>query len=119
MDVIDFVETYIARTIDILWVTATAGILASLSFAEWKRSGDICARQQGGLIQVSLSGFIALLALSLFFGGWHGSIPFPFWALLLLAILSALSITLSIIALRRWMQHQTRRVLRHSREANV
>lgn len=119
MDVIDFVENYIARTIDILWVTASAGILASLSFAEWQRSEGLLARLRGQGVQNALLASVTLLSLSLFLGGWYGSIPVTSWALLLLAILSALSITLTINAMRRWMQSTSRPVTRHTREADL
>jgi len=119
VDVIDFVETYIARIIDILWVCAIAGILASLSFAEWQRSEGVSARLRGEGVQNSLLASVTLFSLSLFLGGWYGSIPVAPWALLLLAILSALSITLTIIAMRRWMQSQPRREIRHKRGADV
>ena len=119
MDVIDFVENYIALTIDILWVIASAGIVASLGFAEWQRSEGISARLQREAVQNSLLASVTLFTVSLFLGGWHGSIPVPFWALLLLAILSALSIILTIIAMRRWIQSPSRPEYRHTREADL
>jgi hypothetical protein len=119
VDVIDFVETYIAHIIDILWVTASAGIVASLSFAEWQRSEGVSARLRGEGVLNFLLASATLFLVSLFLGGWYGSIPVSPWALLLLAILSALSITHTIIAMRRWMQSQSRREIRHTREADV
>lgn len=113
-------ETYIARLIDILWVCAIAGMIASLSYLEWLRSeGRLARTQDVNSVPLSFLGSATLFVLALFLGGWYGSIPAAPWALLLLAILSALSITLFIIALRRWMQSQSRSAIRHSREADV
>jgi hypothetical protein len=127
-DVNDFVEINIGLTIDILWVTALAGMVASLSFMEWQRSGERRARvqiptakekaafapaasAQGGalLAQVVFLGCMTIFTAALFAGGWYGSISMSWWAILLLAILSALSITQTIIAMRRWMRVSSRR----------
>lgn len=127
-DVNDFVEINIGLIIDILWVTALAGMFASLSFVEWQRSGERLARVEYATApaevatalaakaqhdampaHVAFLGCTTLFTAALFVGGWYGSIPMSWWAILLLAILSALSITQTIIAMRRWKRIFSRR----------
>jgi hypothetical protein len=121
-DVNDFVGNNIALIIDILWVIALAGMVASLSFAEWQRSsgnltrdgqaftGDSSDDSSGvSLPRVWFLGCTALLSVALLVGGWYGSITLSWWTLILLAILSSLSIIQTIIATRRWMRTVSRR----------
>ncbi len=127
MDVNQYVAINIALLIDILIVTASAGVIASLSYAEWQRAQGRSLRvpqpashsvshldshsaanvqSESGGQSLTLLFFLislSLFSIALFLGGWQGSIPMAEWSVILLAVLSALSITQTLFVAKHWL----------------
>jgi membrane protease YdiL (CAAX protease family) len=98
------VVNFVAAFADALWILGLAALLATISFAEYRRSRiDAPSQRQpldAGALLLPTSLSLALIAIGLFLGQWSASPRAAAWVLLAAGISSALSIVLLFSAVR-------------------